>query len=790
MTYSNLKLSSLISFMMSFFFICSCGMPANAAQARNTSLAPINAKKFEISGGQFLLDGKPFVFRSGELHYARIPAAYWRHRLRMAKACGLNAITTYVFWNVHEPEKGKFNFKGEADIAKFVKIAQEEGLWVILRPGPYVCAEWDFGGFPYWLLTEKDMVVRSRNPAFMKYAERYFKELGRQLAPLQVSRRGGGIVMVQVENEYGSYSNDKVYMGMVRDAIRKAGFVEPLFTSDGGSQMPAGYLPGVLPGENGGSGPNIKATIDKYFPGGPYFIPEYYPGWLDHWGEPKSKVGTDGVVRSTIRMMESGISFNYYMFHGGTNFGFTNGANFGSNYQPDLTSYDYDAPLDEAGRATPKYMKIREAIQKSLPSVVVLPEVPAANPIISVPRFELSESCSLFENLPKPVLSENVRSMEEVGQDYGYILYRTTLQGPLSGKLVLKNLRDYAVVLLNGKRVGFLDRRRASQSVSVNVPAGNATLDILVENCGRINYGPQLTDNKKGITESVRIGEKILTGWEIYSLPVKSVSNLKLDSSQTEAPTFRRGRFHLNSTGDTYLDMRGWFKGAVWINGHNLGRYWQIGPQQTLYVPGSWLRKGENEVVILDLAPDNQHSVEGLTNPILDELHSEEPIRKARALPTLLPHPTSDEKIAEGEFTKSDVPQDVLFGKHIGRYLCFEAVDSYDGDYASCSELYVLDANGKALARDNWSIYYASSEESAQEDGSAENMIDDDSGTIWHSVWSLPHSSLPHIVVIDMGKETVISGIRYVSRRGDKPGKTRKFAIYLSKAPFSASGAK
>ena len=759
--------------------------PAYAAPKAGAKVTPVHGRSFAIQGGQFLLDGKPFVFRSGELHYPRIPPEYWRQRLRMAKACGLNAITTYVFWNVQEPEPGKFTFKGVADVAKFVRIAQEEGLWVILRPGPYVCAEWDFGGYPYWLLTEPNLTIRSENANFLRYAARYLRELGKQLAPLQVDR-GGPILMVQVENEYGSYGADKVYMAHIRDAIVQAGFTVPLFTADGGSQMRAGSLPGVLPGLNGGNGgPNTRETIDRFAPGGPYFVPEFYPGWLDHWGESFVTVGADGVARATAQMMENHVSFNYYMFHGGTNFAFMNGANFGGAYQPDITSYDYDAPLDEAGRATPKYRKIRETIQAHLPPGTVLPDVPPSPTILTVPRFELAESGSLLANLPKPIPSENVRSMEEIGQDYGFILYRTTLQGPLSGRLAVKNVRDYAVVLLDGKRVGLLDRRRKGAPLQIDVPAGQTTLDILVENGGRINYGGELPDNKQGITESVRIGDRLLTGWELYSLPLKDLRGLKFDGKPSEAPTFRRGYFTLTEVGDTFLDMRGWFKGVVWVNGHNLGRFWEIGPQQTLYTPGCWLKPGKNEIVVLDLKPNGQRTTEGLAEPILAAGPIAEPIRPPRALPAVLPKPTPADQIATGEFNRGGAPQDVAFGEHTARYLCFQAIDSWDGDYASCAELYLLDSDGKPLSRAAWSIYYADSEESSQEDGSAENMLDDDPATIWHSVWSQPHTSLPHFVVIDLGKETTFNGLRYLARTGEKPAKTRRFALYASDRPFS-----
>jgi beta-galactosidase len=462
-----------------------------------------------------------------------------------------------------------------------------------------------------------------------------------------------------------------------------------------------------------------------------------------------------------------------------------NGANFGGNYQPDLTSYDYDAPLDEAGRATPKYDAIRQVLRAHLPPGETLPEVPQPNPVIRVPRFELNDAGSLLGTLPAAVKSENVRPMEELGQAYGFILYRTTVQGPLTGTLTLHELRDYAVVLVNGKRAGLLDRRRGGKGLSLNLPAGSVTLDLLVENGGRINYGPLLTENKKGITGSVRLGETELKGWEIYPLPLERVDRLRFDGRETDGPTFRRGTFSVENVGDTFLDLRGWTKGVVWINGHNLGRFWQIGPQQTLYVPGPWLRRGANQLVVLDLAPSGQKSVEGLDEPVLSELRPEAPRHASRPAPNPRPALAAAERVATGEFGSGEAAQDVRFPARSGRYLALQAIDSYDGDYASAAELYLLDANGKPLPRDAWKIYYASSEESAQEDGNAENLIDDDPDTIWHTVWSQAHPSLPHFVVIDLGHEMTSSGLRYLARRGEKPAKIRHFAAYLSSRPFN-----
>ncbi len=785
MQVSSVKLNSgriLLRSLATGAALISITTAANA-HASSSDVKPASAKSFEIKAGSFLLDGKPIQLISGEIHYPRIPHEYWRQRLRMAKACGLNTITTYVFWNMHEPEKGKFNFKGDADVAQFIKIAQEEGLFVILRPGPYVCAEWDFGGFPYWLLNEKGMTVRTRDPKFMEYTQRYFSELAKQLIPLQVDH-GGNIVQVQVENEYGSNGSDLVYMGMVRDALLKAGFTASLFMCDGGSQLANDYLEGLLPGENGGSEPQIKANIDKYYPGGPYFVPEHYPGWLDHWGAPMVRVSTASVVRSAERMLNGGISFNYYMFHGGTNFAFTNGANFGGAFEPDITSYDYDAPMDEAGRATPKYMAIRNVIGSYLKTP--LPAVPVVNPAIAIPEIKLGMVGSLAGTLPAPVVSAHLKTMEDLGQDYGFVLYRTRLHGPIGGKLAIKDVRDYAIVLLDGKRIAVIDRRRKTTAPEITAGTGEHTLDILVENCGRINFGSLLTDNHKGITESVKLAGTELTGWQMFKLPFANVAKLRFDGRDGDGPTLRQGHFEISTLGDSYLDLSGWNKGVVFVNGHNLGRFWGIGPQQTLYLPAPWLKKGVNTVTVLDLLPGEKRTIAGLTEPRLDELHKEEAIVKKRSTPPTIPAPIAAEQVVSGEFKAGDAPQDVKFGQRSGRYVCFQAKSSYDGDYASCAELFLLDANGKPLARDGWKIYYTDSEETAQEDGSAENMIDDDEATIWHSVWSENHPPLPHFVVIDLGKQTQFSGLRYISRKGDKPAKTRGFALYASENPFTA----
>jgi beta-galactosidase len=574
----------------------------------------------------FLLDGKPFQIFSGEMHYARIPREYWRDRLKKARAMGLNAITTYVFWNLHEPRLGVFDFSGQNDIAAFIRMAQEENLYVILRPGPYVCSEWDLGGLPAWLFADPTIVLRSTDPKFLAPAERYLMRVGQELAPLQYSR-GGPIIAVQVENEYGSFDHDKSYMAAIRDTIRRAGLGEVLlYTADGPEELPDGTLPDLHAVVNFGPGEAQKAfsALQKFRPNQPLMAGEYWDGWFDAWGKPHNK--TDGAkqAREIAWILDQGYSISLYMFHGGTSFGFMNGANATKEgYAAQTTSYDYDAALDEAGRPTQKYFAFREVLRKhQLAGSSPLPELPPATPIISIPEFQLERSAPLWGNLPAPIASEHPRGMESFGQSYGYILYRTVVHGPIHGALKLAELHDYAVIFLNQRPTGTLDRRLGQSEMQLNVPGGDVTLDILVENTGRINFAKVLRDERKGITQSVALGGNELTGWRIYPLPMESPSQLNYATGAQDGPAFYRGTFSLAKLGDTFLDTRGWGKGVVWINGHCLGRIWSIGPQQTLYLPAPWLREGENEVIVFDLITHTHHTLRGITKPVLNELHS------------------------------------------------------------------------------------------------------------------------------------------------------------------------
>jgi beta-galactosidase len=577
---------------------------------------------FAATNGSFELDGKPFQVISGEMHYQRIPRAYWRERLRMARAMGLNTITTYVFWNVHEPRPGTYDFSGNNDVAEFVREAQQEGLYVILRPGPYACAEWDFGGYPAWLLKDHSLVVRSRDRKFIKPAAKWIKRLGQEMAALQIGN-GGPIILVQVENEYGSFGNDHAYMEQIHGMLVDAGFTKSqLYTADGAEEVAAGSLPDLPVGINfggadSGTAPKEFETLKKYRQNGPFFNSEFWAGWFDHWGGKHASTNAANEADNLDWMLKQGYSVSIYMFHGGTSFGWMNGANSdGKNYEPDVTSYDYDAPLDESGRPSAKYFTFRQVIAKD--TGVTPAEVPAVAASMKIPEFKTEGAVSLWEVLPKPIRSKRVRSMEDLGQAYGYILYRTHVKGPRKGPLVVDGLHDYAQVYVDGKLAGSLDRRLAQNQLAVDVPAEGARLDILVENTGRINFNIVLRGERKGIVGQVTLDGKPVEGWEIYPLPMEQPAKYPFTNSACEGPCFYRATFEVDSPADTFLDTSAFTKGAVWLNGQPLGRVWNIGPQKTLYVPGPWLHKGENEVVVFDLNGGAGRTLMGRDKPVWD----------------------------------------------------------------------------------------------------------------------------------------------------------------------------
>ncbi len=594
-----------------------------------------NSHSFKIENGQFLYDGKPMQIHAGEMHYPRVPRQYWRHRLQMIKAMGLNTVTIYTFWNYHNTAPGVWDFQtANRDIAQNIREAQEEGLFVILRPGPYVCAEWEFGGFPWWLQTNKQLVVRTNNQPFLDSCKVYINKLAEQVRNLQVTH-GGPILMIQVENEFGSYveqrkdipkEQHRQYKLAIKQILKDAGFDVPMFTSDGSWLFDNGAIEGVLPTANGENDVNnLKKTVDKYYSGGPYMIGEFYPGWLDHWGDPFIKVPSKNVVDQTKKYLDNKVNFNFYMIHGGTNFGFTSGANYSEEnpIQPDITSYDYDAPISEAGWATPKFEALREVFQKEADRP--LPDLPKQIPVITMQPIKLVQSVNLFEWMQsiQPIVSNQPLTFEELGQGSGYVVYCRKFAEATKGKLKIDGLRDYALVYVNDKKIGELNRMYKHYDLDVVIPA-KGTLRILVENMGRINYGSEIVNNTKGIISPIKLNDKELVGnWKMYKLPMENVPKLGAkQSAKNTLPAIYKASFRVKQAGDTFLDMSGWEKGIVFVNGIHLGRYWKIGPQQTLYLPGCWLHKGKNEIVVFEQQNDTIYSptIKTVDKPILEKL--------------------------------------------------------------------------------------------------------------------------------------------------------------------------
>ena len=592
---------------------CSC----IAQMGRNTS-STVAKTPLHVEGQQFVLNGKPFQILSGEIEYARVPRDDWRDRLRKVRAMGLNTVTVYVFWNLHERHPGEFDFSGQNDVAAFIREAQQEGLYVVLRPGPYVCAEWDLGGYPAWLLKDSDpanptmpaVLLRSAQPAYLEAARRWMRRLGEELAPLQASR-GGPIIAVQVENEYGSFKvaeDRQHYLQLVFQMVRDAGFGESMmYTADGGEELPKGSIPGMLAAIDFGTGdlPHEVPLLQAFQPNAPVFIAEYWDGWFDHWGE-KHQVTDAAVQESEIRAaIEKGYSISLYMVEGGTSFGWMNGANSdGGSYQPDVSSYDYDAPIDEAGRPRTKYFAMRALIAEATHKAP--PPVPASPPMLTLPAWKLKESRSLWVNLPTPIHADAPHSMEEVDQAYGYILCRTHIRANdgnvESGSAVLHidALHSYARVFVDGELQGTIDRRLGQTQLRIAAHVGQR-LDLLVENSGRINFTTKIRGERAGIVGDVRLDGRVLRDWEIVPLPLDQPPTDGYSEQACAGPCFYRGTFQVSAPGDSYLNTSSLGKGVVWVNGHLLGRFWNVGPMGSLFLPGAWLHSGSNEVTVMDL---------------------------------------------------------------------------------------------------------------------------------------------------------------------------------------------
>lgn len=760
-------------------FICSC----QSSQTGGT---------FEVGKNTFLLNGKPFVVKAAEVHYPRIPEPYWEQRILSCKALGMNTLCLYVFWNLHEQQPGKFDFSGNKDIAKFCRLAQKHGMYVIVRPGPYVCAEWEMGGLPWWLLKKGDVQLRTLDPYYMERVGIFMNEVGKQLADLQISR-GGNIIMVQVENEYGSYGTDKPYVSAIRDLVKKAGFTDvPLFQCDWSSNFTNNALDDLLWTVNFGTGANIDEQFKKLKslrPETPMMCSEFWSGWFDHWGR-KHETRDAAIMVSGIKdMLDRNISFSLYMTHGGTTFGWWGGAN-NPAYSAMCSSYDYDAPISEAGWTTPKYYQLRDLLKQYLPEGEVLPEPPAQYSVISVPAITEWEIAPLFDNLPQAKQSEDIKPMEMFDQGWGSILYRTTLKEDAKGILHIDEVHDWAQVFANGKLLGRLDRRRGEFTLPLKETLKKGTrLDILVEAMGRVNFDKSIHD-RKGITNKVEVvnGEQVkeLKGWEVYNLPLfyEFVSQKNYQAGKpVDGPAYYKATFRLNKTGDTFLDMQTWGKGMVWVNGHAMGRFWEIGPQQTLYMPGCWLKEGDNEIIVLDLKGPGEAKVAGVEKPILDMLREKAPETHRKEGQNLS---LKAEKVVNiGIFKPGNGWQEVRFAQPAtGRYFCLEGISNYEGNnIAAIAELDVLDNNGKPVSREHWKIVYADSEETRSGNRTADKVFDLQESTFWQTV---DNTAYPHQIVIDLGKEYNVTGFRMLPRaETGAPGLIRDYKVYVKKSDFT-----
>ena len=557
----------------------------------------------------FLMDGKPYRIISGAIHYFRIHPDYWHDRLSKLRACGFNTVETYTCWNLHERREGEFDFSGILDIERFISIAESLGLNVIVRPGPYICSEWEFGGLPSWLLRYPNIGLRCCDPVYLEKVTPYYRELLSRIRP-HLSTNGGGVIMMQVENEYGSYGDDSEYIRRVAEIYRENGIDCQLFTSDGTClwMLSGGTVPELLAVANFGSGIKKNASaLAGFREGQPFMCGEFWCGWFDHWYE-KHHTRTAGDVSAMVQeFFDVNGSFNFYMFHGGTNFSFWNGANHtGEQYQPTITSYDYCAPLSEAGDMTDTYYAIRDVIERN--TGVKAPDLPVSNSEkAAYGEIALTEYAPLFENLTSlssPIRAAYPQTMEQLQQDFGYTVYSTEICGPIEPlELILTHLHDRAHIFLDGKLVGLRERTRRHDSVKIALAKGESVkLDILVENMGRVNYGPKLFD-QKGIVGGVRLGQRFHFGWDHYCLPMDDLSALKWQDTVSGAvPAFYRGVLRVEGKpADTFVRLDGFEKGFVTVNGFNVGRYYNsAGPQRTLYVPAPLLHDGDNEIVVFE----------------------------------------------------------------------------------------------------------------------------------------------------------------------------------------------
>ena len=802
---------------------------------------------FEAGKGTFLLNGKPFVVKAAEIHYPRIPREYWDHRIKMCKSLGMNTVCIYIFWNIHEQQEGQFDFTGNQDIAEFCRVAQKNGMYVIVRPGPYVCAEWEMGGLPWWLLKKKDIRLREQDPYFMERVGIFEEKVAEQLAPLTIEN-GGPIIMVQVENEYGSYGEDKAYVSAIRDIVRKNfGKNTTLFQCDWNSNFEKNGLDDMLWTMNFGTGANIDdqfRRLKQLRPDSPLMCSEFWSGWFDKWGGKHETRPASDMVAGLKEMLDKNISFSLYMTHGGTSFGHWAGAN-SPGFAPDVTSYDYDAPINEYGQTTEKFWELRKMLQTF--SDKKLPNPPAPMPVIAIPEFEVKEFAPIFNGFRydfffdsdghikkegNDLIYGTAKTFEEMGFGWGSMLYETRLPEIPSQSTLKLDAHDYAQVFIDGAYVGTLDRRMGDKELMLPPIQKGQELEILVEAMGRINFGRAIKDYKgiigepqivasssAGINAHLEGIDETEITWtpkmwqntpifESYEAAVDAFTH-ELDKEKilsyinaarlgrsmrycraSEDLIFGRGyyraTFNLKKTGDTFFDMSTWGKGMVYVNGHALGRFWNIGPQQTLYCPGCWLKKGENEIIILDIVGPKEQKTAGLSKPIIDKLQDEEPPihRKAGETLNLDALRKTTEAIKIGRFKPGNGWQKQEFKQPVrGRYVCFDAVSNQNNDeIASIAELYLLDENGERLSREPWKVRYADSEDIQTGNHSADKMFDLQESTYWQTQKGV---NFEHFVVIDLGKVHTLTAIECLPRMESNPvGAIHTYNVYVSEKDF------
>ncbi len=756
--------------------------------------------RFEAGAGAFLLNGEPFVVKAAELHYPRIPREYWEQRILLCKALGMNTICLYTFWNAHEPKMDRFDFTGQNDIREFIRLCGKNDMKVILRPGPYVCAEWEMGGLPWWLLKKKDIRLREQDPFFMERVDKFQQALAGQVGDLTIAD-GRPIIMVQVENEYGSYGTDRPYVSEIRDMLRKNfGRDVTLFQCDWSSNYLNNGLDDLIWTMNFGTGANIDqqfASLKEHRPDSPLMCSEFWSGWFDKWGANHETRPAADMIAGIDEMLSKGISFSLYMTHGGTNWGHWAGAN-SPGFAPDVTSYDYDAPISESGQTTPKYWELRKTLAKYMDGKKQAP-VPALIRPIEIKGFDFKEIAPLRDNMPQPREDAEIRTMEEYDQGFGSILYSTTLpELRTEALLTVNDPHDFAQIFVEGRYVGKLDRRNGEKELMLPPCSKGARLDILVEAMGRINFGRAIKDFK-GITGNVTLtvekdGHKWvdhLRNWKVYNIEdeYETYASMKYrplaDSDRTgdRLPIGAyRATFNIKGKpSDTFLNFETWGKGLVYVNGHPMGRIWEIGPQQTLYMPGCWLRKGDNEIIVFDIVGPREARTEGLKEPKLDQLLVKKSLVHREEGQNL---DLKGEKPAySGTFKPGNGWQEVGFSPVRGRYICLEAVDAIDGkDVAAIAEMYVLDDKGERLSREHWTVMYADSENTQGVNRSADKTFDLQESTYWQTA---PGAPFPHAVVIDLGDSYSVGGFQYLPRmEAEAPGAIKNFRIYVGETPF------